>query len=73
MTQIDNPEKRIELRKWVWLMLMRSRARIEIIDTSSDEEIKTTDSNSSGEKGRDIQLTRGNLAKIVVDYAVNLL
>jgi hypothetical protein len=24
MTQIDNPEKRLELRKWVWVMLMRS-------------------------------------------------
>ena len=24
MTQIDNPEKRVELRQWVWLMLMRS-------------------------------------------------
>jgi hypothetical protein len=23
MTQIDNPEKRLELRKWVWVMLMR--------------------------------------------------
>jgi hypothetical protein len=24
MTQIENPEKRTELRQWVWLMLMRS-------------------------------------------------
>jgi hypothetical protein len=24
ITQIDNPEERIELRQWVWLMLMRS-------------------------------------------------
>ena len=24
MTQIENPEKRVELRQWVWLMLMRS-------------------------------------------------
>jgi hypothetical protein len=24
MTQIQNPEKRTELRQWVWLMLMRS-------------------------------------------------
>ncbi len=24
MTQIDNPEKRVELRQWVWVMLMRS-------------------------------------------------
>ena len=24
MTQIDNPERRVELRQWVWLMLMRS-------------------------------------------------
>ena len=24
MTQIENPEKRLELRQWVWLMLMRS-------------------------------------------------
>jgi hypothetical protein len=25
MTQIDNPEEKKELRKWAWLMLMRSR------------------------------------------------
>jgi len=25
MTQIVNPEKKKELRKWAWLMLMRSR------------------------------------------------
>ena len=24
MTQIENPERRVELRQWVWLMLMRS-------------------------------------------------
>jgi hypothetical protein len=24
VTQIDNPEKRLELRKWVWVMLMRT-------------------------------------------------
>ena len=24
MTQLENPEKRVELRQWVWLMLMRS-------------------------------------------------
>lgn len=25
MMQIDNPEEKKELRKWAWLMLMRSR------------------------------------------------
>jgi hypothetical protein len=24
MTQIQNPEGRVELRQWVWLMLMRA-------------------------------------------------
>ena len=24
MTQIENPERRAELRQWVWLILMRS-------------------------------------------------
>jgi hypothetical protein len=24
MTQIENPEDRIEIRKWAWLMFMRS-------------------------------------------------
>jgi hypothetical protein len=24
MTQIDKPEERIEVRKWAWLMFMRS-------------------------------------------------
>jgi hypothetical protein len=28
MTQIDNPEKRIEQREWVWLMLMRTEDSI---------------------------------------------
>ena len=27
MTQIDNPEDKKELRKWAWLMLMRSRIK----------------------------------------------
>jgi hypothetical protein len=28
MTQIENPEDRIEIRKWAWLMFMRSEKYI---------------------------------------------
>jgi hypothetical protein len=62
MTQIDTPEKRIELRKRVWLMLMRSSEGFDAIDAGTNEE-----------ENRTIPLTRANLAKMVVGYAVNVL
>jgi hypothetical protein len=30
MTQIDRPEERIEVRKWAWLMFMRSEKYFKI-------------------------------------------
>ena len=30
MTQIENPEDRIEIRKWAWLMFMRSEKYFKI-------------------------------------------
>jgi hypothetical protein len=73
MTQIDNPEKRIELRKRVWVMLMRSSGGFDTIETNTNERFGTTDTSTNTEKGRNIPLTRANLAKMVVDYAVNVL
>jgi hypothetical protein len=33
ITQIDNPEQRIELREWVWVMLKRSDEYIKSSNT----------------------------------------
>ena len=45
MTQIDNPEERIELREWVWVMLMRSEKyvneenRVRWVDNDKAEQV----------------------------------